>query len=151
MKKIILLLIFIFPVTISAYQVKLYTCVDGDTFRIKLDNKKYYVRLLAVDTYELDSKNSFQRKYAYKASKYTCKLLKNSKNIYIKNDPNSAEEDKYGRLLGWVYVDDTLLQELLVKNGYAKVAYIFDNYLYTNELLKYQELAKKNKVGIWKK
>lgn len=151
MKKLILLLIIIFPLSTYAYEVKLFKCVDGDTFRIKNDDKKQYVRLLAIDTYELSSKNDFQRKYAYKASKYTCKILKRSKQIFLESDANSLEVDKYGRILAWVYVDNILLQELLVKNGYAKVAYLFDDYLYSNELLKYEKEAKENEIGIWKK
>ena len=149
MRKIIILILLL-PINTIAQEVNLYKCIDGDTFRIKDDSKKYYVRLLAVDTYELNSKNKIKKKYAYKAKKYVCKILKNSKNIYIEYDPNSLQEDIYGRLLAWVYVDDILLQKLLVKNGYAKVTYLFGKYLYTDELLKYQKEAQDNKIGIWK-
>ena len=47
-------------------------------------------------------------------------------------------KDKYNRYLAWVYTDGTLLQSELVEKGFAKVAYVYGNYEYTDEL-KYGE------------
>nr|WP_252968929.1 thermonuclease family protein [Erysipelothrix rhusiopathiae] len=52
--------------------------------------------------------------------------------------------------MAWVYVDDALLQELLVSGGFAKVKYIYGDYLYVDKLNGLQAHAKKQKVGIWK-
>ena len=49
----------------------------------------------------------------------------------------------------WVFVDNELLQEKIIKKGYAKVAYLYGDYKYTNTLKKAQKEAKKNKKGIW--
>ena len=64
-------------------------------------------------------------------------------------DPNSTKQDKYGRILAWVYVDDSLLQKELVKKGYAKVAYLYGDYKYTKSLQLLEKKAKSNKVGLW--
>ena len=40
-------------------------------------------------------------------------------------------------------------QKELITKGYAKVAYIYGDYEYVEELRKSEELAKKNQVGIW--
>ena len=43
----------------------------------------------------------------------------------------------------------TLLQESLVEGGYAKVAYLYNDYKYTNILLEKQELVSSKNIGIW--
>ena len=70
--------------------------------------------------------------------------------------PSDLEEtydyvtDKYGRSLGWIFVDDQLLQSYLVENGYAKVAYIYGKYKYVNELCKLESEAINKELNIWK-
>ena len=87
--------------------------------------------------------------YATEASDYTCNVIKKAKEIELEYDENSDKTDKYGRVLAWVYVDGNLLQEKLVKNGYAKVAYLYGDYKYTNILQEKQELASAKEMGIW--
>ena len=41
------------------------------------------------------------------------------------------------------------LYKELVSKGYAEVAYLYGDYLYTNELKEEQEKSKKLKIGIW--
>ena len=67
----------------------------------------------------------------------------------LEYDNKSDKVDKYDRTLAWVWIDDTLLQKELVKNGYAKVAYLYDEYKYASELKKFEEYAKENKINIW--
>ncbi|UPU39035.1 thermonuclease family protein [Erysipelothrix sp. Poltava] len=55
--------------------------------------------------------------------------------------------DKYGRVIAWVYVDDALLQELLVSGGFAKVKYIYGDYLYVDKLNGLQGSCEKTKSG----
>ena len=45
--------------------------------------------------------------------------------------------------------DNVLLEEELVKIGYAKVKFIYGDYVYINELNELQNYAKENKLGIW--
>ena len=42
-----------------------------------------------------------------------------------------------------------LLQEELVEKGYAKVAYLYNDYKYSNILKEKQELASSQSIGIW--
>lgn len=130
--------------------VKLEKCIDGDTIKIK-DNKGDIktVRFLSIDTPELSHTNDEVKKYAKEASKYTCDLLEKASKIKLEFDRNSDREDKYGRLLAYVYADDTMLQKQLLKNGYAKVAYLYDDYKYNDELKKIEKNAKEQEKGIW--
>ena len=81
---------------------------------------------------------------------YVCDALKSAKKIKIEYEPNIEREDKYGRIQAWVYIDGVLLQEDLVKQGYAKVVYINDDYLHAKELKSALSYAKEKKLGIWK-
>lgn len=139
------------PVLVSAEQrkVKLVKCVDGDTARFEVDGEEKRVRFLAVDTPESVHPKKKVEKYGKEASNYTCSRLTNAKKIILEYDENSTKTDKYDRQLAWVFVDDELLQKDLVEKGYAKVAYLYGKYKYT-DILKEEELkAKAKKVKIW--
>ena len=85
--------------------------------------------------------------YGKTASAYTCKLLKNAKKIELQYD--GPKKDKYDRTLAWVWVDGKLLQKLLIQKGYVEKFYDYGTYSYESELVKLQNKAKKNKVGLW--
>jgi len=153
MKKKIILLISIFFIGIhniyAKETVKFSDCVDGDTIKVLVDNKKYTIRMLAVDTPESVHPTKGVEYYGKEASEYTCNLVKNAKKLEIEYDDASDKTDKYDRLLVWVFVDGKLLQKELISNGYAKVAYLYDDYKYTKDLEDAQELASAKSIGIW--
>lgn len=130
--------------------VTLESCVDGDTAKFRMESGvTLKARLLAVDTPETVHPTVEKEPYGKEASEYTCDTLTKAKEIKIEYDENSDEEDKYGRSLVWVFTDGVLLQESLVRLGYAEVAYLYDNYKYTPLLQDAEVLAKNEKVGIW--
>ena len=124
-------------------------CVDGDTMRLKINGEKKRVRLLAIDTPESVTPDKPVEAYGKEASNYTCNLVKNANKIEIEYDINSDKEDKFGRVLAYVYVDDKMIQEELLKNGLAKVAYLYSNYQYTEQFKELEKEAKENKKGLW--
>lgn len=126
-------------------KVTLVKCSDGDTARFMINGVDTKVRFLAIDTPEVDKNEPM----SMEAKEYTCNALKNAKEIYLEYDGNSDKEDKYGRVLAFVYVDDKLLQKELISNGYAKVAYIYGDYEHVDELREAEKLAKNNNMGIW--
>ena len=154
MKKLVIIFMFFFLFSLSVkanerIEVKFSKCVDGDTIKLKINGKKKRVRLLAIDTPESVTPDKPVEKYGKEASELTCKLVKNAKKIEIEYDSNSDKEDKYGRVLAYVYVDDVMLQKELLSNGLAKVAYLYNDYLYTEEFKSIQEEAKNKEIGIW--
>ena len=130
--------------------VKLSKCVDGDTMKV-IDNKGKIktVRFLAIDTPEKDHSIKQVEEAGKDASEYTCELLTNAKKITLEFDKNSDKEDKYGRMLAYVYADDVMLQKKLLEKGHARVAYLYSDYSYTNDLKKIETKAQDKKVGIW--
>lgn len=128
---------------------KLDSCIDGDTVKLIIEKEVVSVRLLAVDTPELTSADQEIKDIAIKAKNFVCEVLSNSKNIYYEYDLKSSKLDKYGRHLVWLFTDQGLLQEALINNGYAKVAYIYARYKYIPLLQIKEEIAATNKFGIW--
>ncbi|SDN63936.1 nuclease homologue [Bacillus sp. OK048] len=58
--------------------------------------------------------------------------------------------DSYGRLLAYVYVDGESIQGTLLKEGYARVAYIMNPpYKYLESFRNEENLAKRKKINIW--
>ena len=64
-------------------------------------------------------------------------------------DSSADEKDKYDRYLAWIWIDDELLQNLLVENGLAENYMLQNNYKYAGMLQESEEIAKNNKFGIW--
>lgn len=122
-------------------------CIDGDTFNALIDNNPTTIRLLAVNTPENTNKKEY---YGEESSNYTCELLNSAQQIKIEYDNNSDLKDKYQRTLGWIFIDDKLLQLSIIENGYGEVKYLYGDYKYTDILLKAEATAKINKIGIWK-
>lgn len=153
-KKIILIicLLYLFIPNIYASERETVTfskCVDGDTIKVLIDKKEYTVRFLAVDTPESVHPTKDVEYYGKEASEYTCNKVKNAKKLELEYDQNSDKQDKYDRLLAWIFTDDELLQASLVELGYAKVAYLYGDYKYTDILKAKQELASAKSIGIW--
>ena len=152
MKFIIAFLItfFMLSINVSAsntkIEVSLKKCVDGDTAWFTVNGKSIKTRFLAIDTPESTTKIE---PYGKEVSEYTCDLLSSANKIEIEYDSNSDKKDKYDRHLVWIFVDDKLLQLDLIKNGFAKVAYLYGDYKYTILLQNAESKAKKNNIGIW--
>lgn len=130
--------------------VKFNEGVDGDTAKFDMNGEIIKVRFLAIDTPESVHPTKEVQAYGVEASNFTKEKLKNSKAIELEFDNNSDKTDKYGRYLAWIWVDGELLQDLLVKEGLAKVAYLYADYKYTSLLQESEKVAKEAKIGIWK-
>ena len=153
MKKVVMIFLFFCLFITNVYaervSVKFEACVDGDTIKVILDDKKTTVRFLAIDTPETVHPTKGEQPFGKEASNYTCDKVKNAKKLEIEYDEGSTKTDKYNRALGWVFIDDTLLQKDLVSLGYAKVAYLYGDYKYTEDLKKEESIAKSKKLGVW--
>ena len=142
--------LLLFPLSVEAKEkVSLKECIDGDTVKFQINEETVTARFLAIDTPEIKHGNQEEQPYGKEASEYTCNALTNAKKITIEYDENSEQKDKYDRILVWVFVDDTLLQEDLVKKGYAKVAYLYGDYKYTKTLQEKELQAKQKQLRIW--
>ena len=122
--------------------------VDGDTFVAENDNNEQLkVRLIGVDTPETVKPNTPVQPYGKEASDYTKKHLTN-KDVYLEYD--KEKEDRYGRTLAYVWLDDkTMYNEQLVKQGLAREKYYSPNGKYREAFEKSEDIAKEKKLNIW--
>ena len=154
MKKILFFIfIFLIGFNICTAQEKIKvnfdSCVDGDTAKVVLNNDVVKIRFLAVDTPEIKHPAKGEEPYGKKASDFTCNKLKSADKIEIEYDDNSDKTDKYDRHLVWVWIGDYLLQDELIKEGLAEVAYLYGDYKYTDILKDHEQISKANKIGVW--
>ena len=115
---------------------------DGDTFKLS-DGKTF--RLYGVNAPEV------KEPYFEEAKVFTQNLVL-GKEINFEQEEN-YKVDKFGRTLGYVFVDGVNLNIELVKNGLAKVV-LYEKRAkikYQDELLSAEKIAKEMKLGIWKK
>lgn len=157
--KLFILLTLLFPFGVFAEEavsnenemvVTLEKCIDGDTATFKdSSGNTYKTRFLAIDTPETVHPTKEIEAYGKEASTYTCDTLTNAKEIKLELDPGSDKEDKYGRLLAWVFADGVLLQNSLLEKGLAEVSYLYGDYKYTEMIQETQEVAKEKQIGIW--
>lgn len=111
--------------------------IDGDTVEL---SDGIRVRLIGIDTPE--SGNCYSKESTNKL-----KELVEGKNVSIEKDV--LEKDKYGRLLAYLYINNTFVNENMVREGYAKILTIPPDIKYVEKFTKAQNEAREEKLGLW--
>ena len=147
MKKLVFfLIIFVFVIAAVSSAEELRTVVrvvDGDT--LILDGKER-VRLMGVDTPETVHPNKPVEYYGKEASAFTKKLCE-GKSVSLEYD--WQRQDKYGRTLAYIYLEDgTFVNAEIVKQGYGH-AYTRFPFKYLDEFREYEKEARENGKGLW--
>ena len=99
--------------------------VDGDTIDVVIDLGfdimfASRVRLAGIDTPESRTTDKAEKVLGLESKEYLKKYLKDAKSVIIKTEKMDSSE-KYGRILGWVYVngDTVSLNDKMINDGYA--------------------------------
>ena len=107
------------------YVRKVEGVVDGDTIDVLIDLGfdilfASRVRLAGIDTPESRTKDLKEKALGLESKEYLKKYLKDAKTVVIKTEKMDSSE-KYGRILGWVYVDGNTvsLNDMMINDGYA--------------------------------
>ena len=107
------------------YVRKVENVVDGDTIDVLIDLGfdilfQSRVRLAGIDTPESRTKDLAEKALGLESKEYLKKHLKDAKSVVIKTEKMDSSE-KYGRILGWVYVDGNTvsLNDMMINDGYA--------------------------------
>ena len=122
---------------------------DGDTLSVQMDGEKKRVRLLMIDTPEMNYDKGEPMPYAEEAKAFTIELLENAQSVELLFD-KGPETDNYDRLLAYIYVDGVMLQEALLEEGLAAVRYVNEpNNSLEKQFRAIQEEAEEKGVNIW--
>ena len=125
--------------------------IDGDTVKLKFeDGTNESLRILLIDTPE-DTK---EKQYLGDvATSFAKKNLKKGDIVYVETD--GSKTDKYGRYLGYLWYDSTgnkdykMYNEEVVREGLARVGYIYDAVRHLDKMKAAQYEAQKSKKNIW--
>ncbi|HPT63507.1 MAG TPA: thermonuclease family protein [Candidatus Atribacteria bacterium] len=117
--------------------------IDGDTIELSNGEK---VRYIGIDTPELHHPQKEVEYYAREAYEANCRLVEGKR---VRLELDVEERDRYGRILAYVYVDDLMVNEWLVANGYAHVATFPPNVKYAERFLQLEREARQAKIGLW--
>lgn len=128
--------------------VELVKTIDGDTIKIRYEGKEQNVRYLLIDTPETNHPRLGKQPFGEKAKERNRELM-NSGKLEIEFDIG-GKTDKYDRLLAYIYIDGVSIQEKLLEEGLARVAYVYPpNTRHLDAYKKAEEKAKKAGIGIW--
>lgn len=123
--------------------------IDGDTVKLMYKGKPMTFRLLLIDTPETKHPKKGVEKYGPEASAFTKRMVENAKKIEVEFD-KGQKTDKYGRGLAYIYADGKMVNQALVRQGLAKVAYVYKpNNTHEQLLRKSEAQAKKEHLNIW--
>jgi micrococcal nuclease len=112
--------------------------VDGDTFHCR-DGRK--VRLIGIDTPER------RQSFASVASHALLRMLPLDTAVRLERDV--APTDRYGRVLAYVWIGPTLVNEAMVRGGWAVLYTVPPNVKYADRLGRAQKEARARGAGLW--
>lgn len=123
------------PSSKETYEVS--QIIDGDTIRLSNGEK---VRLIGINAPE-------QGQPYYEAATQKLEELMGDEQVTLEKDVD--DKDQYGRLLRYVYVNETFVNVEMVRQGFA-ISYPFSpNTKYTDKFEEAQEEARISQMGIW--
>lgn len=136
---------FVIPTTSQIQKEKAIVTrvVDGDTIVLQ-DGRR--VRYIGMNTPEIVDPRRPVECFGKEASEKNKELVE-GKEVELEKDV--SETDKYGRLLRYVYVDNLLVNDYLVRNGYAYASSYPPDVTYQKQFLESQREAQIQKLGLW--
>ena len=136
------------PEAIETTKIYCSYVIDGDTIVVKINGQEEKVRLIGVNTPELDHPEKQISDLAKKAMMFTKKMIK-GKEVTLEFE--QQRRDEYGRLLAYVYLlNGTFLNAEIIRQGYG-YTYTKFPFKYLEEFRHYEKKAKNNKRGLWKR
>jgi micrococcal nuclease len=120
--------------------------VDGDTVLLETGKQ---VRYLGIDTPEFGHDGEPNEFMAVESKRFNRDMV-NGKRIRL--EPDREKEDRHGRLLAYVFIEDgDMVNRLIVRKGLGRVLAVKPNLKYFHLLLEAQRMAMTEKIGIWSK
>lgn len=114
--------------------------VDGDTIDVRINDHEVRVRYIGVNTPERD------QAFYSEGTAYNQKLVGNKTVTLVKD---TSETDQFNRLLRYVIVEDTFVNNELVAMGYAEASAYAPDTACVSTFETAQRMAQLMKLGVW--
>jgi micrococcal nuclease len=122
--------------------------VDGDTVDVWYMSRAVdRLRLIGIDTPETHDPRKPVRCFGPEAAARTAELALLKRDAWLELDVQ--DRDRYGRLLGYLWVDGQNLSVRLAAEGYATQLTIPPNVKYAEEIAAAEAVAREQGLGLW--
>ncbi len=122
--------------------------VDGDTIHVRVDERVEKVRYIGVNAPEVHHPTRGEEPGGREASDANRRLVAGR---HVRLELDLQSRDRYGRLLAYVWVADTMVNAELVRQGYAQVMTVPPNVRYQRLFLELQRDARQAGRGLWRR
>jgi micrococcal nuclease len=123
--------------------------LDGDTIEVERNGKKESIRLIGIDTDELEKDRVDPESYAWQATTFAFGLLEPDPQVKLEFD--KEREDKYDRTLAYAYLPDgRMLNKEVIANGWARTLSIAPNTRHAKDFAELEAKAREAGIGRWK-
>ena len=138
------------PTHSKTLQGKVIKVFDGDTLLVEINGRVEPVRLREIDAPEVaHQKCSGQEPWGSKAKRFVQKMAA-GKTVSL-NIEETDERDPYHRVLAYVFLDQTFVNQAVLRSG---IAFYYPGPLarrYAADLRRAEEMARENGLGVWDK
>lgn len=121
--------------------------VDGDTIHVRVGDRLEKVRYIGVNTPELHHPRRGAEPGGREARDVNRRLV-DGQRVRLELDVRSR--DRYGRLLAYVWRGDLMVNEELVRRGYAQVMTVPPNVRYQDLFRRREREARESGRGLWR-
>ena len=143
---VLLLLVVVPAVAQSSLEGAVVRVVDGDTVHVRLGDHIEKVRYIGVNTPEVHHPTKGEEPGGREAAAVNRALVE-GRRVRLELDVRSR--DRYGRLLAYVWIGDTMVNAELVRRGYAQVMTVPPNVRHQALFLALQREARDAGRGLW--
>ncbi|MBK7993541.1 MAG: thermonuclease family protein [Blastocatellia bacterium] len=133
----------------QGFQAEVIKVVDGDTIKIRRNgaHKQETIRLIGIEAPEVSSREQTgQEPFGVMAQQHLSVAI--TRRI-IRIEQDVQKEAETGEILGYVWLDDKLMNEEMLKSGLAVLATTPPNVKYVERFQTAQTTAREQKKAIW--
>jgi micrococcal nuclease len=120
--------------------------VDGDTVEADIDGREEDVRYIGVDTPESVKPDAPVECFGPEAAEFNRRLVEGET---VEMELGAEQRDRYGRVLAYVRLDDTFVNEELLRRGFATTLTIPPNDKYADRFADIEREAGREGRGLW--
>ena len=127
--------------------VRVVKVTDGDTIRVRfVSGAVGPVRYIGIDTPETEPRDGRSVCFADRATEANARLVE-GKEVRLVQDVE--RKDRYDRLLAYVFVGTTMVNEELVRGGFARPLTVPPNVRFAQRFRQLAEEARTANRGLW--